>query len=293
MSDFSWSPKRILVGFDGSEGANDAVDLARVLSDAASEILLVNVIPYPGPMPASFYVLGYEDATVEKEFFKEARSTLGDRDVKVRSYVGGSPAHVMSDMVEDEGFDLVVVGSPHRGAIGRAVLGSVAQGLMHGTPASVIVAPRGYAQQSHGPPRVIAVAYDGMPESNAALRHAEALAQASGASLRVLTVGSVPTTVAGLLGYVPPMPKTPADVLRDGVASVDDAIAAEGRELQGSSTAGALAEACKEDVDLLVAGSRGYGAFSRVMIGSVSTALIHTAPCPVLIVPRPDRSDLT
>lgn len=293
MSDFSWSPKRILVGFDGSEGANDAVDLARVLSDAASEILLVNVIPYPGPMPASFYVLGYEDATVEKEFFDKARSTLGDRDVKVRSYVGGSPAHVLSDMVEDEGFDLVVVGSPHRGAIGRAVLGSVAQGLMHGTPAPVIVAPRGYAQQSHGPPRVIAVAYDGMPESNAALRHAEALAQASGASLRVLTVASVPTTVAGLLGYVPPMPKKPADVLRDGVASVDDAIAAEGRELHGSSIAGALAEACEDGVALLVAGSRGYGAFSRVMIGSVSTALIHTAPCPVLIVPRPDRSDLT
>ncbi|HEX5712991.1 MAG TPA: universal stress protein [Solirubrobacterales bacterium] len=288
MSDFRWSPKRILVGFEGSEGGKDAVDLARVLSDAGSEILLVNVIPYPGPMPASFYVLGYQDATVEKDFFDEARAVLGDRVVEVRSYVGGSPAHALSDIVEGEGFDLVLVGSPHRGAVGRAVLGSVAQGLMHGTPAPVIVAPRGFAQQNHDAPRVIAVAYDGMPESNAALRHAEALARAGGASLRVLTVASVPTTVAGLLGYVPPMPKAPADVLRDGVASVDDEAAAEGRELHGDSIAGALAEACGEDVDLLVAGSRGYGAFSRVMIGSVSTALIHTAPCPVLIVPRPD-----
>ncbi len=36
-----------------------------------------------------------------------------------------------------------------------------------------------------------------------------------------------------------------------------------------------------------VAGSRGYGPVARVLLGSVSTQLIHKAPCPVLVVPRP------
>jgi nucleotide-binding universal stress UspA family protein len=40
------------------------------------------------------------------------------------------------------------------------------------------------------------------------------------------------------------------------------------------------------DADLLVTGSRGYGPLRRVLIGSVSTPLMHSAPCPVMVVPR-------
>jgi Universal stress protein family len=32
---------------------------------------------------------------------------------------------------------------------------------------------------------------------------------------------------------------------------------------------------------------RGYGPVLRVLLGSVSTQLIHIAPCPVLVIPRP------
>jgi nucleotide-binding universal stress UspA family protein len=47
-----------------------------------------------------------------------------------------------------------------------------------------------------------------------------------------------------------------------------------------------------DEVDLLVVGSRGYGAFSRVMIGSVAAGLIHEAHCPVLVAPRPRREEM-
>jgi nucleotide-binding universal stress UspA family protein len=47
-----------------------------------------------------------------------------------------------------------------------------------------------------------------------------------------------------------------------------------------------LLELCA-DVDLLVIGSRRWGAVARLMLGSTGEALMHDASCPVLVVPRP------
>lgn len=282
---------KLLVGFDGSDGADDAVELARRLAGGErGEVLLLNVLPYPGPLPAAYYLLGYDEEEWSRDLFEEPAAKLAPLTVHWAKYVGGSAAHVLTDRAAEEDFDLMVVGSPHRGAAGRALLGSVAEGVLHGAPVPVAVAPRGCAGATHDEVRRIAVAYDGSPEADVALRQAEAFARHHGATLELLTVATAAPPTPSLVGFrFDPVP-TPGEVLEQGLAALGDDVAATGRELHAGSVAEALAAACGE-VDLLVVGSRGYGFLGRVLAGSVSTELIRSAPCPVLVAPRPAEGD--
>lgn len=286
-------PRRILVGYDSGEGAADAVALARDLSDEEARIDLVHVVGPTAPLAFGPTRLTPAEVPGARRYFAAATEMLGSRQVAGLVYGGNSVPHVLTDVATELDADLIAIGAGHRGAVGRTFLGSVAHGLLHGAPAPVATAPRGYAKRPHLAPALIGVAYDGTPESEAALGFAEGLALGVGARLRLLTAAAIPSTPATMLGYTPPMPKPPAEVLADGLATLDPDLDAETRVLSGGSIAAAIVEDCGDEVDLLVVGSRGYGAFSRVMIGSVAAGLVHEAHCPVLVVPRPHREEMS
>jgi nucleotide-binding universal stress UspA family protein len=281
---------KVLVGFDDSAGGWDALALVRTLAAFTEcEALLVDVLPGPEPAPVPYRILPAErlreDAGAPLE---TARTSLRGVEVETRTVVGGSPARALHDLAEMESAELVVVGSPHRGPLGRTFVGSVAEGLLHGSPAPVAIAPRGYRGNPHGAPRVIAVAYDGSAEAKRALVHAQTLAATAGAAIRILSVAEPAAVVPGVAGYTPPLGLNPGDLIPAALASVDPELEAEGRELAGAPAA-ALAKACEDGVDLLVTGSRGYGPLGRVFVGSASASLICHSPCPVIVVPRAKR----
>jgi nucleotide-binding universal stress UspA family protein len=281
---------KILVGYDGSDGGRDALELARVLAEATdAAVLVAAVLPY-GPLPIPYEMLEEEEAERAQPLFDEARERLGEQEIETRAFGGGTPAGVLNDLAEREGVETIAIGSPHRGTVGRVVLGSVADGLLHGAPCETVTPPRGYAGVEHGPFRTIAVAYDDTPEAKAALARAEALALACRATIVVFTVTAPPAVIPGAAGYAPAIAPEAGPIVTRAVKGVDERLAATGRALTGAPGA-TIAEAC-EDVgaDLVVAGSRGYGPVMRVLIGSVSTQLMHRAPCPVLVVPRPRRA---
>lgn len=282
----SRSPHRILIGFDRSSGAFDAVALAHDLAPEAKAVL-VYVPPSEDPVARHYRAVEVGGPAVPRDFFDEGVGALRGADADVRAYAGASPAHVLCDLTEREDFDLAVVGSPHRGVIGRALIGSVGEALLHGSRIPVALAPRAYAGGDHGPPRRIGVAYDTTPESDAALHYAEAMALAVGAGLEVLTVVAPPGGASDALVESRSSKVEPYSFVEEAAGRVDARVEVRARRLTGP-IADAVADACLEDdVDLLVVGSRDYGPLRRALLGSVSNRLIHIASCTVLLVPRP------
>lgn len=284
---------RVLVGFDGSEGARDAVALAKLLNRVTpGKFLLVNVVPLDELLVEPYRLLSSERYPLSEEVFRAPLRTLAGIEVETRSFTGGSPARVIHALAEEKGVDLIVVGSPHRGTVGRAVLGSVAENLLHGSSHPLLVAPRGYASTDHGEVSLIAVAYDGTPEAKLALKRAETLAAAADATLRILTVAAPAVPMPGGVGYAPIVGFDPEALIDEALGSVGPDTRTESRRLAGPPAA-AFAEACEDEVDLLVVGSRGYGPLGRVFAGSVCSKLITVAPCPVLVLPRPQGREKT
>ena len=182
----------------------------------------------------------------------------------------------------------LVVGSSHRGPLGRVIAGKVDSRLFAGAPCPVAVAPRGYARRPDTQLRSIGVGFDDSPESWNAIQRAAALGIAAGATLRV--IHALHPVIA------PPMPEeserltgelraSRALALNCVAASVSKDVRAEATLLVGDPVL-VLEHEASRGLDLLVLGARGYGPLRRVLLGSVSAEVVRHSPCPVLVVPR-------
>ena len=145
----------------------------------------------------------------------------------------------------------------------------------------------------------IAVATDGSPHAERALDIAIDLARRYGSTLTILGVAPlVPLYIGSTEAWVPTeIPDTELQQYRQLVdRSVDKAKSAglsavTGVCLEGVIVDEIIAHLEQSPVDLLVLGSRGLSTARRLLLGSVSDAVVHHAPCPVLIVrPEPGAS---
>jgi nucleotide-binding universal stress UspA family protein len=200
-------------------------------------------------------------------------------------HASGSPARELYQEASARHAEIVVLGSSHRGEPGHTAPGKVLRRLVHASPSPIAVAPRGYADQAVGPPRVIGVAFDNSPESHRALEFAALLAGAAAAALRVIMVygGAAPVEQPqpGVVTQLALM----QEALHSTVADLPSELRAEPRFLFGQ-VAHVLAEQSELGLDLMVMGSRAYGPVRSFWLGSVSEELIRISPRPLVIVPR-------
>jgi len=133
---------------------------------------------------------------------------------------------------------------------------------------------------------------DGSRHAPAVLRQAGRLAAALGVPLVVAHVVQPPLPSPGVGLTARQLPAVPIDALMAaGEATLDKLLDEEGlgdveRRVVLGFPADRLADlADDEGAELIVVGSRGRGAVKAALLGSVSTALIGVARCPVLVVP--------
>ena len=285
----------IVVGFDGSAGAFDAVALARLLSDLSDDPLVVAAISVADLSLASELAgLDLEPALQRRgdEELESAEASLGGLESwRGEALVGVSPAQGLQRLAEMESAELVVVGASHR-RHPAGLLGSTATRLLHGAPCSVAIAGRGWSERGGGGLRDIGVGFDGSPESRIALATGAALARSSGATLHALAVFAPPNpanpmfavTNHGYKEIVTSMRGYLESELGDAVAAVSQGLRVEVEVVDGSPAE--VLTGRSASFDLLVLGSRGYGPIRAVMAGSVSARVAADAACSLILVPR-------
>jgi nucleotide-binding universal stress UspA family protein len=128
------------------------------LLDGKTEYMLLTVVP-PPVLPVGAPVTGIEAAPIATpeqadeltEAYKEEAQQSLDRTAQAfggpadsnhpvdRRIEFGDPAAEICRVAEDEGFDVIVVGSHGSGFVKRVLLGSVSQHLLHHAPCPVLV----------------------------------------------------------------------------------------------------------------------------------------------------------
>jgi nucleotide-binding universal stress UspA family protein len=279
----------IVVGIDDSAGARDALAFAtRLASCAGATVRLATAFNY-SDVPSRARNETFR-RYLEQDAVELLRSTAESVDgvSGTDAIADPSPPHALHKLAEEVDAALLVVGSTHRGAVGRVVPGSTGERLLHGSPCPVAIVPRNYAKTDINS---IGVGYDGTDEAKVALQAGYQLARHCGATLRVIRVFDAKHIGTPALMTMPGWNSMRDDTeaiqrkhFAETVAALPTDVTVESAFVVGLPGDELASESW--NVDLMVVGSRGYGPRAAVLLGGVSHALIRTASCPVVVLPR-------
>lgn len=272
--------KNVLVGVDGRPTGSDAIALATHLLDPQGKLTLAHVHEdLQTPVHTEAPGVLKTERQVSQELLERERSKA-NLSAEIISLVSGSPGAALHQQAEEQHADLIVVGSCSRGAFGRAMLGNDTRAALNGAPSAVAIASRGYAEHPAELVR-IGVAYDESPESEAALALARKLRTPTSPPLQVLEV--VPVATYSYFGAVP-LGASVEELLTDANSRLKRLPDVQARAVYG--IAGEELASFSDQLDLLVAGSRGYGPLRRMVLGSTTAHLERHARCSLLVLPR-------
>jgi nucleotide-binding universal stress UspA family protein len=283
--------KSIVVGVNPFHDDGGPVALAGLLARTTGAPV-VAVAAYPHDTLLSRAASpAFERATADEaaRALTRVRAELDGLAITTRAVASASPARAVHDVASEVGAGLIVVGSKHGGRIGHLLPGGVTDQVMTGAACPVAIAPRGYVPDRATIQRV-GVAFVDTPEGREALRGGVALARRTGGRVEAVTMLEPTLWNVGWPGVV--MPELVLDEIGDlerrQAAAIADAVGPDhgiDASVLGDGHLSHLAE-WSAHLDVLLAGSRGYGPVRMVLLGSVSHWLARTARCPLIVLPR-------
>jgi nucleotide-binding universal stress UspA family protein len=305
----------ILIGYDGSDAADEAIRMAgrllgprravvaHVWESLAAQLLHTDIDTLGGPMQEPAQLLDEEEAEqAEAVAARGAELAAAARFEPLAVIARGEPKAwpTLLDLAEQHEAAAIVVGSRGLGGVKSALLGSVSSGVLDHAHRPVLIVPPLDDAEPAGP---VVAGYDGSEQADAAIEAAGRLLSIREMLVQTVWLSCSEAAAAGVAG-------APAGVVVKGAEEIDIQVrqgakrtAGRGARLATKHGLEARAEAVRAYGNVwrtlldaahdhraaaVVLGSRGRSAFASHVLGSVSRALVHHAPAPVLVV-RPPR----
>jgi nucleotide-binding universal stress UspA family protein len=305
----------VLAPVDGSKRSLRAVPWAAKLAGPSGTVVLVRVVP-PQPAYAEtlFSLIGAEEnvqgiqdawTRIAEADMDEAAALLSGFDVTVeRILADGEPDEEIVAAATRRGVEMIAMASHGRGAVGRAIFGSVADRVARTATVPILIlrTPEEDADQSVVVSRIV-VPLDGSQIAERALPVASDLAKQIAVPVHVVRAVDAASTLPMAPGVFGAVPAVSADVTdqiwqeaeseaQSTVTAAVSRLQAEGVDASGGILNGspffAISEATQPG-DLLILTSHGRGGVRRWLLGSVAEKLVREADAPVLLVPALER----
>ena len=288
MTKSSKSDGSVVVGVDGSEGSRVALEWALHKADRFGTVRTVTAFRH-GLLGDGFGTPAL--AEPGEQIYREAaehraKIVLDATDPSLLETATIVKSQAGAALVEaSEEASLLVVGNRGRGALAETFLGSVGSYCVKHSKSPVAVITEG--SPTTGPLSRVAVGVDGSENSRAALRWAIDHVDPDGT---VIVVGAYDPAAYAVEGYAPAV----APLATQTRKALEEAVA----EVTGNAASGPLIEldvrigdprselrAAGAEADLLVIGARGHRRVAYLLVGSVSTSLLHHPTCATVVVP--------
>jgi nucleotide-binding universal stress UspA family protein len=304
----------VLAPVDGTARALRAVPWAAKLAGDDGTVVLLRVVPaQPDYAESLFGLVGAED-TIEAIQEAWSRTATADMDEAAAVIAGsgvaveqmtatGEPDEEIVTTADRRGVDMIAMASQGRGALGRAIFGSVADRVARSATVPVLILRTpDEAVKTEAVVSRIVVPLDGSEIAMRAIPVATELARKLAAPVHVVRAIDPDTALPvapGVFGASLINAEVTDQIwqeaesqarttVRDAVSQLkDDGIDASGAVLNGSPFF-AISEATRPG-DLLVLTSHGRGGVRRWLLGSVAEKLVREADAPVLLVPALER----
>jgi nucleotide-binding universal stress UspA family protein len=299
----------VLIGFDGSPEAEAAIRAAGGLLAPRRAVVahvsdgIAALVPHTKALTGAARELEGEEAR-EAARLAERGAGLAERaGLRAQPVVarGKKAWPKLLELADEHQAGALVVGSRGVGRVESALLGSVSAGLLDHSHLPVLIVPPLPDEQATGP---VVIGYDGSDHADAAIEAAIRLLSVREAIVQTVWVSVRAVASAGVAA-------APADVVAKGAEEIDRGLrdesertaergarlAADGGleasgeavEAQGNVWRTLLDSAERGRAAAVVVGSHGRSALGAMLTGSVSRALVHYAPVPVMVV-RPPRA---
>jgi nucleotide-binding universal stress UspA family protein len=283
---------KTLLAVDGSDNSYEAVHALKYFS-RAEQLTLLHALDVPRP---AYPMMVPEVAeklykTVEQNMREEGERLLDRIQSLIPMHAGpstkqlriGSPSEVIVSTAEEQKVDLIVMGARGLGPIKERLLGSVSHRILTLAPCATLIV--------NGPVKAmkkILLPLQGLSDAETAICFLQLKPFHDAVEVTLLTV--LPSTHPPWPVDAPAAEKLEEQALQsardyiDGVAERLRALGydAHGIAVLGTPSAMILQEAIKLRADLILMGTRGRQGITRFVLGSVSHAVLHKMPCPVL-----------